>query len=157
MNMMTLPPSDVAVALAAAARARILILDGAMGTQIQELPAWTRRTFAGQRLRLRPPFRPPQKGNNDLLILTQPDAIEEIHLPLCHGRRRHRRDEHLFLHHASRRPTTGWKAAVFDLNRAGRAARAPGLPTGPPPSTGVPRFVAGALGPTNRTASISPM
>ena len=63
-------------ALASAARERILILDGAMGTQIQGL-GLGEDDFTGHGACA--VHGHPQQGNNDLLILTQPEAIEEIH------------------------------------------------------------------------------
>ena len=66
--------SDVAT-LAAAARERILVLDGAMGTQIQELQL--RRSASSAASASRSASRP--GGNNDLLTLTQPEAIDDIH------------------------------------------------------------------------------
>lgn len=67
--------SEVLAALQKAARERILILDGAMGTQIQGLgfheEHFRGERFAGCECHL--------QGNNDLLTLTQPQAIEEIH------------------------------------------------------------------------------
>ena len=67
---------DVAATLAAAARERVLILDGAMGTQIQDLrldeTQFRGERFVGCDCALR--------GDNDLLALTQPQAIEDIHL-----------------------------------------------------------------------------
>ena len=65
-----------ATALAAAARERILILDGAMGTQIEWL-GLGEEEFTGHGACA--VHGHPQQGNNDLLILTQPAAIEEIH------------------------------------------------------------------------------
>ncbi len=67
--------SEVLAALRAAARERILILDGAMGTQIQGL-GFGEDHFRGDRFG---GCACHQQGNNDLLILTQPAAIEEIH------------------------------------------------------------------------------
>jgi 5-methyltetrahydrofolate--homocysteine methyltransferase len=67
--------SDVFEALRKAASERILVLDGAMGTQIQGL-GFDEDHFRGDRFI---GCACHQKGNNDLLILTQPDAIEEIH------------------------------------------------------------------------------
>ncbi|WP_163361840.1 homocysteine S-methyltransferase family protein, partial [Enterobacter hormaechei] len=58
-----------------AARARILVLDGAMGTMIQALQ-FDEAAFRGARFR---DFHRDLRGNNDLLILTQPQAIEDIH------------------------------------------------------------------------------
>ena len=69
--------AEVMRALRQAARERILILDGAMGTQIQGL-GFDEDDFRGAR-RLRRLHGHPQQGNNDLLILTQPEAIEDIH------------------------------------------------------------------------------
>src|SRR6478609_10683400 len=67
--------SEVFEALRKAASERILVLDGAMGTQIQGL-GFDEDHFRGSRFI---GCACHQKGNNDLLILTQPDAIEEIH------------------------------------------------------------------------------
>ncbi|HMT21027.1 MAG TPA: homocysteine S-methyltransferase family protein, partial [Promineifilum sp.] len=55
---------------------RILVLDGAMGTEIQNLRL-SEEDFRGERFR---DFNHPLKGNNDILILTQPDAVRQIHL-----------------------------------------------------------------------------
>src|ERR1700745_640979 len=73
-------PMSVAVspkrtALIAAARERILVLDGAMGTMIQGLE-YDEAAFRGERFR---DFNRDLRGHNDLLILTQPKAIENIH------------------------------------------------------------------------------
>src|SRR3546814_15784168 len=67
--------TEVLAALQAAARERILIIDGAMGTQIQGL-GFNEDHFRGERFI---GCACHQQGNNDLLILTQPQAIEEIH------------------------------------------------------------------------------
>src|ERR1700709_420169 len=72
---MTVPVSEKRTALLAAASQRILVLDGAMGTMIQGLE-YDEAAFRGQRYKDSP--RDP-RGNNDLLILTQPQAIEDIH------------------------------------------------------------------------------
>ena len=68
-------PGDAAQALVAAARERILILDGAMGTQIQGL-GFNEDHFRGERFGA---CECHLQGNNDLLTLTQPQAIEDIH------------------------------------------------------------------------------
>ena len=77
---MTLPLSPVFDDLRAAARQRILILDGAMGTQIQQL-GFAEDDFVGHGsgCSCAHHSHDPQQGNNDLLNLTQPEAIEEIH------------------------------------------------------------------------------
>src|SRR3978361_2248379 len=72
---MTAPVSEKRTALLAAARERILVLDGAMGTMIQGLE-YDEAGFWGDRVA---DFHRDLRGNNDLLILTQPKAIEDIH------------------------------------------------------------------------------
>jgi len=72
---MKMPVSAKRTALLAAARERILVLDGAMGTMIQGLE-YDEAAFRGQRFK---DFHRDVRGNNDLLILTQPNAIEDIH------------------------------------------------------------------------------
>src|SRR3981081_1452871 len=72
---MTAPVSEKRTALLAMARERILVLDGAMGTMIQALQ-YDEASFRGERFK---DFHRAVRGNNDLLILTQPKAIEDIH------------------------------------------------------------------------------
>src|ERR1700709_2958291 len=72
---MTVAVSPKRTALLAAARQRILVLDGAMGTMIQGLE-YDEAAFRGARFA---DFHRDIRGNNDLLILTQPEAIEDIH------------------------------------------------------------------------------
>ena len=69
-------PTDTAAAFRAAAAERILVLDGAMGTEIQSLRL-SEADFRGGLFR---DHGHDLRGNNDLLILTQPDAIRDIHL-----------------------------------------------------------------------------
>src|SRR4051812_49816950 len=72
---MTVAVSPQRMALNALARERILVLDGAMGTMIQALQ-YDEAGFRGERFA---DFHRDLRGNNDLLILTQPQAIEDIH------------------------------------------------------------------------------
>src|ERR1700712_4374682 len=72
---MSVPISTKRTALLAAASERILVLDGAMGTMIQGLE-YDEAAFRGERFK---DFHRDLRGNNDLLILTQPKAIEDIH------------------------------------------------------------------------------
>src|ERR1700759_2908274 len=72
---MTVPVSPKRTALLAAARDRILVLDGAMGTMIQGLQ-FDEAAFRGDRFK---DFHRDVRGNNDLLILTQAQAIQDIH------------------------------------------------------------------------------
>src|SRR6201987_4719908 len=72
---MSIKSSPVAEQFRALARERILVLDGAMGTMIQGLQ-FDEAAFRGERFK---DFHRDLRGNNDLLILTQPKAIEDIH------------------------------------------------------------------------------
>ena len=89
---MTTAVSPKRTALLAAAAERILVLDGAMGTMIQALQ-YDEAAFRGARFK---DFHRDVRGNNDLLILTQPQAIEDIHADYLR-RRRYRRHQHLLL------------------------------------------------------------
>ena len=131
---------------------RILVLDGAMGTMIQ---AWrlAEADYRGERFRDWPRDL---RGNNDLLSLTQPDVIRAIHrayleagadiietntfnsTAISHGRLRHGG--------AGRRAEPG----------GGRGWRAPAADEFEAQDPGRRAIVAGVLGPTNRTASLSP-
>jgi 5-methyltetrahydrofolate--homocysteine methyltransferase len=142
--------AEILAALNAAARERILILDGAMGTEIQGL-GFGEDHFRGGRFG---DCACHQQGNNDLLILTQPKAIEEIHY-------RYARagadiiETNTFSSTAIAQADYAMQELVYELNRDGaRLARR--ATTRAAHEDGRRRFVAGALGPTNRTASISP-
>ncbi len=143
--------SPVFDALATAARERILILDGAMGTQIQGL-GYGEDDFTGHGSCAC--HGHPQQGNNDLLILTQPEAIEEIHYRYAIAGA-DIIETNTFSSTSIAQADYGMEDKVYDLNfngarlvrRAADRAEA---------EDGRHRFVAGALGPTNRTASISP-
>jgi 5-methyltetrahydrofolate--homocysteine methyltransferase len=130
---------------------RILILDGAMGTMIQSYQL-SEADYRGSRFRDHPHDL---KGNNDLLVLTRPQVIREIH------------DQYLaagadlietntFNSTSISQADYHLQHVVHELNReAARLARAAAdACTAKNPDQ--PRFVAGTLGPTNRTASISP-
>ncbi len=139
------------LALEAASRQRILILDGAMGTMIQERrldEADYRGTrFAGHGRDL--------KGNFDLLNLTQPDLIESIHRAYLEAGA-DIVETNTFNSNAISQGDYGTQDLAYELNREGaRLARRAALDFEErDPSR--PRFVAGVLGPTPRTASISP-
>lgn len=156
---MTLPKSPVFEALREAARQRILILDGAMGTQIQQLGLKEddfRGHGGGCNCGCHPPApgEHPQQGNNDLLILTQPAAIEEIHYRYAKAGA-DIVETNTFSSTTIAQADYGMEAAVYDLNFHGAriARRALDRATA---EDGRLRWVAGAVGPTNRTASISP-
>ncbi|WP_062227239.1 methionine synthase [Aureimonas frigidaquae] len=137
-------------ALMAAARERILILDGAMGTQIQGL-GLSEEHFRGHRFE---GCECHLAGNNDLLILTQPKAIEDIHFAYAMAGA-DIVETNTFSATTIAQADYGMEKVAYELNREGAAiarracARAEA-------ADGRMRFVAGAIGPTNRTASISP-
>jgi 5-methyltetrahydrofolate--homocysteine methyltransferase len=141
---------DVGATLAAAARERVLILDGAMGTQIQDL-RFDERQFRGDRFE---GCECSLKGNNDLLTLTQPQAIEDIHFAYAMAGA-DILETNTFSSTSIAQADYTMQAVVYELNRDGaRLARRAALRA--ERIDGKRRFVAGALGPTNRTASISP-
>lgn len=142
--------AEILKALQQAARERILILDGAMGTEIQGL-GLDEDDFRGERFI---GCACHQKGNNDLLILTQPHAIEDIHFRYAMAGA-DIIETNTFSSTRIAQADYQMEGAVYDLNKHGaqvvrraiaRAER----------EDGKRRFVAGAIGPTNRTASISP-
>jgi methionine synthase I (cobalamin-dependent) len=138
-------------ALKAAAARRILIIDGAMGTMIQrhklDEAGYRGTRFAGH--------GQPVKGNNDLLVLTQPEVISEIHEAyLAAGA--DIISTNTFNAQRVSLADYGMEDLAAEINvAAAKLARAAAdKHTGLRPDK--PRLVAGALGPTNRTASISP-
>src|SRR5271168_1957320 len=147
---MSAPVSAKRTALLAAARERILVLDGAMGTMIQGLE-YDEAAFRGARFA---DFQRDVRGNNDLLILTQPKAIEDIHAAYL----RAGADivaTNTFSSTSIAQADYEMSDLAYELNRDGASlacAAAKRVST----EDGKPRFVAGAIGPTNRTASISP-
>ncbi|MBV2142337.1 methionine synthase [Falsochrobactrum sp. TDYN1] len=142
--------SEVLAALTKAARERILILDGAMGTQIQGL-GFHEEHFRGERFAS---CDCQLQGNNDLLTLTQPKSIEEIHYAYAMAGA-DILETNTFSSTTIAQADYGMEDAVYDLNRDGaRLARRAALRA--QQKDGRRRFVAGALGPTNRTASLSP-
>ncbi len=141
---------DVAELLRKAASERILILDGAMGTQIQGL-GFDEDHFRGQRFG---GCECHQQGNNDLLTLTQPAAIEDIHYRYAIAGA-DILETNTFSSTSIAQADYGMEDEVYDLNRDGaRLAKRAAIRA--EQKDGKRRFVAGALGPTNRTASISP-
>ena len=132
-------------------RERILILDGAMGTMIQAHQL-DEAAFRGQRFRDHPSDL---RGANDLLVLTRPDVIEGIHADyLAAGA--DIISTNTFNANAVSMSDYGLGSVTGEMNEAAsRIARrsADAAEAGEPER---PRFVAGALGPTTRTASLSP-
>jgi 5-methyltetrahydrofolate--homocysteine methyltransferase len=128
---------------------RILVLDGAMGTMIQRY-GLSEEDFRGARLQDHPKD---VKGNNDLLILTRPDVIREIHEQyLAAGA--DIIETNTFSSTSIVQADYALEALAHELNFEGaRIARAACDKWSTPDRR---RFVAGAIGPANRTLSISP-
>ncbi|MCU0735110.1 MAG: methionine synthase, partial [Methylotetracoccus sp.] len=130
---------------------RILLLDGAMGTMIQSY-ALGEGEYRGQRFA---DWGQDLKGNNDLLSLTQPQIIQAIHTAYLEAGA-DILETNTFNANRISMADYGMESLVGEINReAARLARsAADAMTAATPDR--PRFVAGVLGPTNRTASISP-
>lgn len=134
-----------------AIRNRILVLDGAMGTMLQR-HNFSEEDFRGERFK---DFPHPLKGNNDLLSLTQPHAIADVH------RKYFEAGADIVETNTFSGTTIGMadyhlEDLVYELNyESARIAREVADEfTAQNPDK--PRFVAGSIGPTNRTASMSP-
>lgn len=130
---------------------RILVLDGAMGTMIQrhslEEEDFRKGWFENH--------DQPLKGNNDLLSLTRPEIIREIH-ELYYEAGADIAETNTFSGTTIAQADYGLESAVYDINyHSAKIARevADEFTAREPHK---PRFVAGSIGPTNRTASISP-
>lgn len=130
---------------------RILVLDGAMGTMIQRYKL-SEADYRGKRFA---DVVVPQKGNNDLLVLTQPDIIYEIHSKYLEAGA-DIIETNTFNAQQISMEDYGMQHQIRELNiEAVRLARkAADFYTKQTPDK--PRFVAGAVGPTNKTASMSP-
>ncbi len=134
-----------------ALKTRILILDGAMGTMIQKHKL-TEADFRGERFKDWPRDL---KGNNDLLTLTRPDVIRAIHEAyLAAGA--DIIETNTFNSTSISQADYGMEALVGELNREGAKLARAAADAWTAKTPAKPRFVAGAIGPTNRTASISP-
>ncbi|HYM62853.1 MAG TPA: methionine synthase, partial [Thermoanaerobaculia bacterium] len=130
-------------------RKRILIIDGAMGTMVQRYRL-DEAAFRGSRFADHPRDL---KGNNDLLCLTKPEVIEEIHQQYLDAGA-DLIETNTFNAQAISLADYDLEPFAYEINVAAaqiarRAADACSTPERP-------RFVAGAIGPTNRTASLSP-
>ncbi len=136
-------------ALQQALKQRILVLDGAMGTMIQGYRL-QEADYRGERFAEWPRDL---KGNNDLLLLTRPDVIGEIHRAYLDAGA-DILETNTFNSTAVSQADYGLEEIVYELNVAGaKLARECADACSTPEK---PRYVAGVLGPTSRTATISP-
>ncbi|MGQ0501575.1 MAG: methionine synthase [Panacagrimonas sp.] len=128
---------------------RILVIDGAMGTMVQGYKLGE-ADYRGERFKDWPHDL---KGNNDLLVLTQPDIIREIHAKyLAAGA--DIIETNSFNAQVISMADYKMEALSYELNLAAARLAREAVDAMSTPER--PRFVAGAIGPTNRTASISP-
>ena len=144
-------PAPAEISLQAALQERILLLDGAMGTMIQEHNL-AEKDFRSERFREHPVDL---QGNNDLLVLTRPELVLDIHRAylaagadlIC---------TNTFNANAVSQSDYQLEAAVKELNREGAALARRAADEFRAKAPHRPRYVVGVLGPTNRTASLSP-
>ncbi|MEI7490106.1 MAG: methionine synthase [Bacteroidota bacterium] len=137
--------------LEAAIKERVLVLDGAMGTMVQRYKL-DEAAYRGERFRDFPHLL---KGNNDLLVLTQPQVIREIHeqylaagadiieTDTFNGTSISQADYHL-------------EEYVYEINFAAARLAKEAVVNFSASGSGKQRWVAGSMGPTNKTASLSP-
>ncbi|MDN3605415.1 homocysteine S-methyltransferase family protein [Kaistella yonginensis] len=130
---------------------RILVLDGAMGTMLQRYN-FTEEDYRGERFK---DWEHSLKGNNDLLSLTQPNAIEEVHRKYLEA------DADIIETNTFSGTTIAMadyhmEELVYELNYESAKIARKICDEFTVENPAKPRFVAGSMGPTNRTASLSP-
>ncbi|MEQ1881233.1 MAG: methionine synthase [Burkholderiales bacterium] len=130
---------------------RILVLDGAMGTMIQG-HGLEAHHYHGDRFHA---HHCDQKGNNDLLSLTQPKIIRGIHADYLEAGA-DIVETNTFNSNAVSMVDYGMTSVVYELNSAGAKLARSAVEEFSAQTPHKPRFVAGVLGPTSRTASLSP-
>ena len=143
--------SDRTAQLQALLAERILVLDGAMGTMIQR-ERLDEAQFRGERFRDWPRDL---RGNNDLLVLTQPELIRRIHGQYLEAGA-DIIETNTFNSTAVSMADYGMERLVAELNLAAARLAVEAARAAQAQDPGRARFVAGVLGPTTKTASISP-
>ncbi len=131
---------------------RILVIDGAMGTVLQER-RFGEAEFRGTRFRDHPRDL---RGDNDLLCLTQPDSVREIHAAYLAAGADIVSTNSFTATRIAQADYALPPAVVREINVAAARLAREAADAAERADPGRPRFVAGSLGPTNRTASISP-
>ena len=138
-------------ALKREAKKRILILDGAMGTMIQRHKL-DEAGYRGDRFK---DHARDLKGNNDLLVLSQPDIIRDIHSAYLEAGA-DMVETNTFNAQAISQADYGLEDICEEMNVAAARLAREAADAWTEKTPDKPRFVAGAIGPTNRTASLSP-
>src|SRR5258706_875768 len=134
-----------------AVRNRILVLDGAMGTMLQRYNL-SEKDYRGERFADWPSDL---KGNHDLLNLSRPDVVEQIHREYFLAGA-DIIETNTFNANAVSQSDYGTQDSVYDINFASASLARKVAEEFTAKNPDKPRFVAGSLGPTNRTASLSP-
>ena len=130
---------------------RILVLDGAMGTMLQQYN-FSEEDFRGERFK---DYPSPLKGNNDLLSLTQPKAIAEIHAKYFEAGA-DIVETNTFSGTTIAMADYDMEDLVYELNFESAKIAREVADKFTKENPDQPRFVAGSIGPTNKTASLSP-
>jgi 5-methyltetrahydrofolate--homocysteine methyltransferase len=130
---------------------RILILDGAMGTMLQRYK-FQEEDYRGERFK---DWEHPVQGNNDLLSLTQPEAIEEVHRKYLEAGA-DILETNTFSGTTIAMADYHMEGLVYELNYESAKIARKVCDEFTAKNPDKPRFVAGSIGPTNRTASLSP-
>ena len=130
---------------------RILVLDGAMGTMLQQY-SFKEADFRGNRFS---DWGQPLQGNNDLLSLTQPEAILEIHSKYLEAGA-DIIETNTFSATSIAMADYGMQEQVYEINKAAAGIAREAADRFSREQPDKPRFVAGSIGPTNKTASMSP-
>ncbi len=130
---------------------RILVLDGAMGTMLQAYK-FSEEDFRGQRFK---DYPIPLQGNNDLLSITQPQAIKEIHAKYFEAGA-DIIETNTFSGTTIAMADYQLEDLVYELNYQSAKIAKEVAEEFTEREPNKPRFVAGSIGPTNRTASMSP-
>ena len=139
------------IALDSAIKSRILVLDGAMGTMIQDKNL-DENGYRGGKFK---DWKKPIKGNNDILTLSQPEIIFEIHKLFLEAGA-DIVETNTFSSTSIAQSDYGMESYVYELNLEAAKLARKACNEFDNMTPDKPRFAAGALGPTNRTASISP-
>lgn len=130
---------------------RILIIDGAMGTMIQR-HRLTEEDYRGERFKS---WHTDVKGNNDLLSITRPDVIESIHKEYLEAGA-DIIETNTFSSTSIAQADYDMQSLAYELNLASASVARKAADEYTALNPGKPRFVAGAIGPLNKTLSLSP-
>ena len=132
-------------------KSRILVLDGAMGTMIQR-HKFSEEDYRGERFK---DYPQPLQGNNDLLSITQPEAILDIHRKYFEAGA-DIAETNTFSSTSIAMADYAMEDLIYELNFASAKLARQAADEFTAKNPNKPRFVAGSMGPTNRTASMSP-